>query len=119
PDASSSETGSRSMAPRVPLSELETLSNPAGYFGESTAVIGQEAIEPIAENPRPALPVTVTDSQGTEVTITDASRILTVDIYGSLSATVFGLGLGDHVVGRDTSTSFPGSEDLPLVTQNG
>ncbi len=107
------------MAPRPPLSELETLSNPAGYFGESTAIIAQEAIEPIAENPKPELPVTVTDSQGTEVTVTDASRILTVDIYGSLSATVFGLGLGDNVVGRDTSTSFPGSEDLPLVTQNG
>lgn len=107
------------MAPRPPLSELETLSNPAGYFGESTAIIAQEAIEPIAENPKPKLPVTVTDSQGAEVTVTDASRILTVDIYGSLSATVFGLGLGDNVVGRDTSTSFPGSEDLPLVTQNG
>lgn len=107
------------MAPRPPLSELETLSNPAGYFGESTAIIAQEAIEPIAENPKPELPVTVTDSQGTRVTVTDASRILTVDIYGSLSATVFGLGLGDNVVGRDTSTSFPGSEDLPLVTQNG
>jgi iron complex transport system substrate-binding protein len=115
----SSASESTTAAARVPLSELETLSNPAGYFGESTAIIGQENIVPIAEDPRPQLPVTVTDSQGTEVTVTDASRILTIDIYGSLSATVFGLGLGSNVVGRDTSTGFPGSEDLPLVTQNG
>ncbi|MFT4283664.1 MAG: ABC transporter substrate-binding protein [Protaetiibacter sp.] len=111
--------GAASRGPLVPLSELETLANPAGYFGESTAVLAQEPIEPIAVDPRPELPVTVVDAQGTKVTITDASRILTVDIYGSLSATVFGLGLGDRVVGRDTSTSFPGSADLPLVTQNG
>lgn len=103
----------------MPLAELETLANPAGYLGESTATLAEEAIEPIATDPEPRLPVTVTDSQGTKVTIDDASRILTVDIYGTLSATVFGLGLGDRVIGRDTSTSFPGSSDLPLVTQNG
>ena len=113
------EAPERALEPLVPLSELETLANPAGYFGESTAVLRQEAIEPIAEDPQPQLPVTVVDAQGTKVTVRDASRILTVDIYGSLSATVFGLGLGDRVVGRDTSTSFPGSSELPLVTQNG
>lgn len=110
---------SRSGTPLAPLSELETLANPAGYLGESTAVLSDEAIDPIAKDPRPELPVTVADAQGTEVEVTDVSRILAIDIYGSLSATVFGLGLGGNVVGRDTSTSFPGSSELPLVTQNG
>lgn len=119
PGSVAQDAPERPLEPLVPLSELETLSNPAGYFGESTAVLRQEAIEPIAEDPQPQLPATVVDAQDTTVTVRDASRILTVDIYGSLSATVFGLGLGDRVVGRDTSTSFPGSSDLPLVTQNG
>jgi len=107
------------LAPLPPLSELETLANPAGYLGESTAVLRQTSIVPIADDPTPELPVTVTDSQGTDVTVTSADRILALDIYGSLSATVYGLGLGDRLVGRDVSTGFPGTEDLPLVTQNG
>ncbi len=107
------------LAPLPPLTEIETLANPAGYLGESTALLRQTSIVPIADHPQTMLPVTVTDSQGTEVTVTDASRILTVDIYGSLSATVYGLGLGDRLIGRDTSTRFPGTEDLPLVTENG
>lgn len=118
PGAHGGDTSGES-GPRAPLSELETLSNPRGYLGESTATLANAAIVPIAENPKPKLPVTVTDAQGTKVKVTDASRILTIDIYGTLSATVFGLGLGGNVVGRDTSTSFPGASDLPLVTQNG
>nr|WP_246405785.1 ABC transporter substrate-binding protein [Modestobacter versicolor] len=39
-----------------------------------------------------------------------------MDLYGSLSQITHDLGLGDRLVGRDTSSSFPGSEDLPLVT---
>ena len=38
-----------------------------------------------------------------EVTVTDTSRILALDIYGTLAHTVFELGLGDRVVGRDVS----------------
>ena len=53
----------------------------------------------------PTLPVTVTDAQGTRVTITDTSRILALDVYGTLARTVFELGLGDSVVGRDVSTA--------------
>ena len=48
----------------------------------------------------PALPVTVRSSDGVDVTITDASRIVTADRYGTLTETVFALGLGDNVVGR-------------------
>ena len=57
--------------------------------------------------------------QGTEVTVTDTSRILALDVYGTLARTVFELGLGDRLVGRDISTQFDEAADLPLVTQNG
>lgn len=82
-------------------------------------MVSQSSITPIEENPQQQLPATVTDTQGDQVTVTDTSRILALDLYGSLAATVFGLGLGDNVVGRGISTSFPEAADLPLVTQNG
>jgi ABC-type hemin transport system substrate-binding protein len=53
------------------------------------------------------------------VTVTSAERIIAVDMSGSLAQTVWGLGLGDRLVGRDISTTFPGTEDLPVVTGTG
>ena len=38
---------------------------------------------------------------------------------GWLAATVWGLGFGDSLVGRDISSQFPGVEKLPLVTTDG
>jgi iron complex transport system substrate-binding protein len=51
--------------------------------------------------------------------VTDTSRILALDLYGSTSRLVFELGLGDSVVGRDVSSDFAEIADRPLVTQNG
>jgi iron complex transport system substrate-binding protein len=76
-------------------------------------------ITPITKTPRPVLPATVRDTQGTSVTVRSDERILALDLYGSLAATVYGLGLGDHLVGRDTSTGFPAAAHLPLVTKSG
>jgi iron complex transport system substrate-binding protein len=76
-------------------------------------------IEPISSDPRPELPATVTDSQGTAVTVTDVSRILALDIYGTTSRIVYSLGLGENVVGRDTSSAFREIKDLPRVTPSG
>ncbi|GGC53027.1 hypothetical protein [Hoyosella rhizosphaerae] len=58
-------------------------------------------------SPVPTFPVTVTSFDGVDVTVTDSSRIIAVDQYGTLGETVFALGLGENLVGRDTSTSFP------------
>lgn len=69
---------------------------------------------PIVTDVVPHLPVTVPSADGTEVTITDVSRI--VPLWGSLSELVFALGLGDHVIGRDSSATFGEVADLPLVT---
>ncbi|MDR0431900.1 MAG: ABC transporter substrate-binding protein [Bifidobacteriaceae bacterium] len=103
----------------VALSELDILEDPKTYEGPSTARLVSGGIVPVDVGVAPQLPVTVTDSQGTEVTVTDVSRILALDLYGSTSRIVFELGLGDRVVGRDTSSAFPEIADLPLVTENG
>ncbi|MFB8388155.1 hemin ABC transporter substrate-binding protein [Microbacterium sp. NPDC055910] len=103
----------------VALSDLEPVTEPRAVEGPSTACIPSLAIEPVADTSAPALPVTLTDAEGREVEVTDVSRILPVDISGTIAATVFALGLGDNVVGRDTSTDFPGTEELPVVTKSG
>jgi len=76
-------------------------------------------VQPVATDPAPTLPTTVTDFTGEQVTVTDASRILALDTYGTLATTVYALGLGDHLVGRDVSTGVPALKDLPVVTHNG
>lgn len=106
-------TSSRTLAESTPLAD------PLSYVGGTTAVVHDTTINAVADDPAPQLPVTVTDNQGTEVTITDTSRILTLDTYGTLSRIVFNLGLGDSVVGRDISSGFPEIEDRPLVTTGG
>ncbi|GAB2620340.1 heme/hemin ABC transporter substrate-binding protein [Pseudactinotalea suaedae] len=101
------------------LAEVEPLTDPLSHVGESTAVLGDTSISPVADGPQPELPVTVTDAQGSEVTVHDVSRILALDLYGTTARTVFELGLGKHVVGRDASSGFAEAADLPLVTANG
>lgn len=103
----------------VDLSAAKVLADPKAYEGATHAALESKPLEPIAASPTPDLPVTVTDAQGTKVTIKDTSRILALDIYGTLSQTVFELGLGDRVVGRDISTQFQEAKGLPLVTSNG
>jgi iron complex transport system substrate-binding protein len=49
--------------------------------------------------------VVVTDAAGNEVTITDTSRIITID--GSVTEIVFALGASDKVVARDDSSLYP------------
>jgi iron complex transport system substrate-binding protein len=106
-------------AASVPLASLDLVKDVRAAKGQSTACLPSHAIEPVSDETAPKLPVTVTDSEGREVTVTDADRILPIDISGTISSTVFALGLGDRVVGRDSSTGFPGTEELPVVTKSG
>ncbi|SDL04215.1 iron complex transport system substrate-binding protein [Nocardioides sp. YR527] len=104
----------------IPLAEAEVLDDPRAWNGATHASLTEQAVDPISDTtPEPRLPVTVTDSQGTTVTVEDTSRILALDIYGTISTTVFNLGLGSSVVGRDISTQFTEASDLPLVTGTG
>lgn len=92
---------------------------PTGTFGPRTAVVEDPNPEPVAENPAAVLPATVTGFDGVAVTVTDNSRIVAADQYGTLAETVFALGLGDKLVGRDTSAAFPAAQDVPDVTPTG
>jgi iron complex transport system substrate-binding protein len=104
---------------RPALSDVTPVDDPRSWAGEQTAVSAAVPVDPVAEDPRPALPVTLTDAQGTEVTVTDTSRVLALDLYGSTSRIVYELGLGGSVVGRDQSSDFAEIADLPLVTTSG
>lgn len=118
----SSDLGQAAAAPATGgsrLADVTPLTDPKSHQGPSTAVLADSGLHPITEAATPALPVTVTDIQGTEVTVTDASRILALDVYGTLSRIVYELGLGDRVVGRDTSSTFAEIADRPLVTPVG
>jgi iron complex transport system substrate-binding protein len=76
-------------------------------------------VKPIATKVTPTLPATVTDFTGESQTVTSAERILALDTYGTLATTVYALGLGDRLVGRDVSTGVPALRHLPVVTHNG
>ncbi|WP_084458504.1 heme/hemin ABC transporter substrate-binding protein [Nocardia caishijiensis] len=70
---------------------------------------------PIGPAPAPKLPSIARSFDGTAVTVTDASRIIAVDRYGTLAQTVWALGLGENLIGRSTSASFPAVADVPNV----
>jgi len=109
-------------APLVPLAELDVLDDPFAYEGPSTAILHDSAIDPVATNPSQSLPAAVRSADlggPTTVTVTDTSRVIAIDLAGSLAATVWGLGFGDTLIARDQSTTFPGAADLPLATSGG
>jgi iron complex transport system substrate-binding protein len=82
----------------------------------ATRQLAKNTIVPLAGGaPTPRLPVTVDSSDGREVTVTDASRILPLN--GGVAEIVFTLGLGDRVVGRDITATFAEARKLPQVTK--
>jgi len=122
PAAAPSPNPSVTGDPSIPLTELTMLADPHSHVGQSTAVLADAAIAAPAVAPEQSLPATVTsrDLAGdTSVTVDSTDRILAMDLSGSIAATVFGLGFGKSVVGRDISTTFPGAADLPVVTSSG
>ncbi|MFI6865658.1 hemin ABC transporter substrate-binding protein [Nocardia sp. NPDC050406] len=87
-----------------------------GQQGPTTATVGDLDPVPIGPEPTPVLPATVKSFDGSEVTVTDASRIIASDRYGTLAQTVVALGLGSKLVGRSNSAAFPAVKDLPTVS---
>ncbi len=119
-DGKGGDQGDDGPVTSVPsIADVTPLADPRSWQGEVDINLPEPDIRPVEEDPTPELPATVTDAQGTQVTVTDVSRILALDIYGTLSQTVFELGLGDNVVGRDVSSAYAEIEDRPLVTRNG
>ena len=74
-----------------------------------------ERIVPVIADPTPELPVTVESADDRTVTVTDVSRV--VSLNGSLSEVLFALGLGDRLVGRDVTTTFDEAKRVPVVTR--
>jgi iron complex transport system substrate-binding protein len=97
---------SSAVPSQEPLAQLDLAADPRVVEGSSSAVLASNAI-------------TVLDPPAVAAGLGDDPRVLALDIAGSIAATVAGLGLADLLVGRDVSTTFPGSEDLPLVTSGG
>lgn len=120
PDASG-EGAAQASCPHsgTSLASLDLAPAVRAATGPSTACLSGNVIEPVDSTATPVLPVTVVDAEDREVEISDTSRILPLDISGTIAATVFALGLGESVVGRDASTDFAGTEDLPVVTKSG
>ncbi len=103
---------------RESLSAAGALPDPRALQGVST-VSGFSDPEPISSHVNPALPVELVDADGHDVTVTDTSRILALDLYGAYTRTLIGLGLADSIVGRTVSSTEYVLEDLPVVTRGG
>ncbi|MCS4489536.1 hemin ABC transporter substrate-binding protein [Corynebacterium sp. ES2775-CONJ] len=103
---------------RQELSEAHSLSDPRSFEGVS-AVTDFDEIVPVTDSAQPHLPVELTDADGYDVEVTDTSRIVALDLYGTYTKTLRGLGLGDNIIGRTISSSEESLADLPVVTQGG
>lgn len=119
--ASSTEVRTADPVPTDALADFPAaadLTPPDEITGPSTAetVSGVEAVD---SDETSQLPATVTDYGSKTVEVDDTSRILALDLYGTLADIVTGLGQGDSLVGRTTSNAGEQYADLPNVTENG
>ncbi len=130
PDAGTAadDTGPSASTPvtSAPAATGSTAGGTTGPTGADNGLVDGPATVPADDDievlaaPGPAtLPVQVRSCDGELVMVEATDRILAVDLYGTLAEIVFSLGLGDQVVGRDTSTGFEQAADLPVVTPGG
>ncbi|MDO4910314.1 MAG: ABC transporter substrate-binding protein [Corynebacterium sp.] len=103
---------------RAQINNVSDLQDPHTITGV-TDVPDFGAPTPVADNPVSQLPVELTDADGYDVTVTDTSRILALDLYGAYTKTLIGLGMKDKIVGRTVSSTEAELADLPLVTAGG
>lgn len=120
PTASHSD-GAAKVIERIPLTQVKPQTKTADITGPTTAVLADRRIIPVTDDPKQELPVTVPSRQrdDKDIRVTNTSRVVAFDIAGSITATVWGLGFGETLVGRDVAASFPGTEKLPVVTRDG
>lgn len=95
-----------------------TIPDPRDITGLSL-VASLDDPEPIESNEKQRLPAVVTDYEGNTVEITDTSRILALDLTGTIAETVIALGYGDNIVGRSISSTEKALADVPVVTHEG
>ena len=102
--SSSASQGPATSSPQVPSVAATSTSLTSATSQAARALPNPHSLRGLTEVPEPSdpkpvegssaqkLPVTVTDVEGNKVTITSTSRILALDLYGTLSRTLFGLG---------------------------
>jgi iron complex transport system substrate-binding protein len=71
----------------------------------SRSTVAQQSAPATPAAVTPQLPVTVTDVNGNQVTVSDVSRI--VPLSGDIAEIIWTLGLGDNIVGVDLSAVYP------------
>jgi iron complex transport system substrate-binding protein len=76
-----------------------------GYAVARPGFSALAALQDASPVPAAVLPVTVTDSTGAEVTVTDISRI--IPLSGDIAEIVWDLGLGGNIVAVDVSAVYP------------
>lgn len=69
-------------------------------------------LEPLP-SARPALPVTVMSASGESITISSVDRV--ISLAPGSAEIVWALGLGELIAGKDLVSSYPGSEETPIV----
>ena len=68
--------------------------------------------EPTSAVLTPVLPATVTDYQGETVVVESVDRI--VSLTGDITEIIFALGMGDYIVGVDSSATYPAEKTKSL-----
>lgn len=107
-----------SEQPQALAQSLEGSGDP--HQAQGVAMVREiSEVEPVDAPRESALPVELTDADGYDVTVTDTSRILALDLYGTYTKTLRGIGLADSIVGRTVSSAEPSLAGLPVVTENG
>ena len=109
-------TGDSQLREQLPAAG--DLNDPRSFTGV-THVDDFEDVVPVVDNPEPQLPVELTDADGYDVVVEDVSRILALDLYGTYTKTLTGLGLADNIVGRTVSSTEDIMADKPVVTEGG
>lgn len=103
----------------APLDVGSATSTPLAATGPRTATLAQSDPVAVTPTPTPRLPATVDTADGRRLTVTDVRRIVALDRYGTYGTTVFALGLGGNLVGRDIATKFPAAQSIPVLTLGG
>ncbi len=81
---------------------------------ETAASQANTAIPVFGADAHQVLPATVTDVSGEQITVTDTSRI--VSLNGGISETLVAMGMVGSIVGRDVSSDFPEVATVEVVT---
>jgi iron complex transport system substrate-binding protein len=98
------------IARRLLFALLAAMLLPLGAL-TATAHDGHDAT-PIPATP--TLPVTVTNADGSQVTVTDVSRIIALN--GATAEIIYDLGLGQNLVGVDVTATYPPEiQDVPKI----